>query len=273
VNLMEMAIDAVTEREALERVFTALEREEGGLVLTPNLQLLRAFHRSEEVRRAFDGADLVLADGMPLLWASRLQDTPLPERIAGSALIWSMTAESARRQRSIFLLGGDPGVAERAAALMHRRMPELTIAGTAAPRVSAADTSQLDRVRALLREHRPDIVYLGLPFEKALVAFEACRDASPSSWFVEVGVSLSFVTGDVRRAPAWIQRRGLEWAWRLSQEPGRLWRRYLVEGMPFMLELLGSALRRRLSGAVRSHVAIFPARLGAARGLRIPTKE
>jgi N-acetylglucosaminyldiphosphoundecaprenol N-acetyl-beta-D-mannosaminyltransferase len=245
VALMGMEVDRVGEREAVETILDARERDRGGVVLTPNLEHLSTFRSSPEVRDAFGAADLVVADGMPLVWASRLQRTPLPERVAGSDLIWSLSAAAAERGRSVFLLGGNPGVAERAADVLRERAPALDVAGVACPQVGDGNDGDLDAAAARLGRTQPDLVYVGLPLRKQLHAVRRLRAAVPRSWFLGLGASLSFVAGDVRRAPAWMRRTGLEWTWRLSQEPGRLWRRYLVEGLPCAAVLFAGALRER----------------------------
>jgi N-acetylglucosaminyldiphosphoundecaprenol N-acetyl-beta-D-mannosaminyltransferase len=188
---------------------------------------------------------------MPLIWASRLQRTPLPERVAGSDLIWSLSEAAAARGRSVFLLGGNPGAAERAADVLQERAPGLDVAGVACPRVGDGDEADLAAAAASLERTQPDLVYVGLPFGKQLRAVPRLRAAAPHSWFLGLGASLSFVAGDIRRAPTWMRRTGLEWTWRLSQEPARLWRRYLVDGIPCAALLFTGALRERLTG-VRS---------------------
>jgi N-acetylglucosaminyldiphosphoundecaprenol N-acetyl-beta-D-mannosaminyltransferase len=251
IELMGMPVDRVTEREAVQEIVGALGEGDGGWVITPNLDHLRHHRDSATVRRAFADADLVLADGMPLVWASRLQNTPLPERVAGSDLIWSLSDAGGRVGASVFLLGGNPGAADDAARVLHDRAPGLQVAGTAAPEVSEdGGGAELDTVARELSATRPDLVYVGLPLAKQVAAIPRLRRASPASWFLGLGMSLSFVAGDVRRAPSAVQRSGLEWLWRLSQEPSRLWRRYLVEGMPLAGALFAGALRRRARGAV-----------------------
>src|SRR3954451_15335975 len=118
ISLMGMAVDRVDEREAVETILDAREHDRGGLVLTPNLEHLSTFRSSSEVRAAFGAAELVVADGMPLVWASRLQRTPLPERVAGSDLIWSLSRKAAERDASVYLVGGEPGTAETAGRLL-----------------------------------------------------------------------------------------------------------------------------------------------------------
>src|SRR6185369_8634288 len=133
ISLMGMAVDRVDEREAVETILDAREHDRGGVVLTPNLEHLSSFRSDPEVREAFGEAELVVADGMPLIWASRLQRTPLPERVAGSDLIWSLSEAAAVRGRSIFLLGGAPGTADAAAKVLQTAAPELKILGTYCP--------------------------------------------------------------------------------------------------------------------------------------------
>jgi N-acetylglucosaminyldiphosphoundecaprenol N-acetyl-beta-D-mannosaminyltransferase len=246
ISLIGMEVDRVDAREAVATILDARDRDRGGVVLTPNLEYLSTFRSSPDVRDAFGEAELVVADGMPLVWASRLQRTPLPERVAGSDLIWSLSEAAARRGRSVFLLGGNPGAADRAADVLRERAPGLDVAGVACPRVGDGDEADLRAAAERVGATRPDLVYVGLPLRKQLHAIRRLRAAAPRSWFLGLGASLSFVAGDVRRAPRWMRRTGLEWTWRLAQEPGRLWRRYLVDGLPCAAVLFAGALRERV---------------------------
>jgi N-acetylglucosaminyldiphosphoundecaprenol N-acetyl-beta-D-mannosaminyltransferase len=190
---------------------------------------------------------------MPLIWASRLQGTPLPARVAGSDLIWSLTERAAREGCSVFLLGGNPGAAEAAAAEFTRRFPALRVAGHYCPPVGFEnDPVQAAAIDAMLAAARPDIVYVGLGAPKQERLITRLRPLLPAAWFLGIGISFSFVTGEVRRAPRWMQVAGLEWAHRLVQEPRRLAKRYLVHGLPFAAKLLAvSAWRgvRRRGGS------------------------
>ena len=157
ISLMGMPVDAVTEREAIDTIVGALGDGDGGWVITPNLDHLRRHRDSGAVRRAFADADLVLADGMPLVWASRLQRTPLPERVAGSDLIWTLSDAGGRIGASVFLVGGNPGAAEGAAHELRRRAPGLRVAGTAAHRWRRRRRARARRrrARAARRPARP----------------------------------------------------------------------------------------------------------------------
>src|SRR4051794_29542915 len=250
VSVMDMAIDCVTEREAIAAVITGLATRRGGRVITPNLDQLRMFHQAPSVRALYHDADLVLADGMPLVWASRLQGTPLPERVAGSSLTLSLTAEAARHGASVFLLGGDPGVAERAAAELAERYPGLRIAGTASPpRGFETDPDEMAGIVQALERTRPDITFIALGFPKQDWLARQLSDHFLETWFIGVGISLSFVAGELPRAPRWMQLAGLEWLHRLVHEPRRLASRYLVHDLPFGFRLLGHAVRSRAAAA------------------------
>ena len=203
-------------------------------------------HRDAEFRRLIGPATLFVADGMPLVWASRLQGTPLPERVPGSNLISILSHGAAGRGRSVFLLGGDEGTAEGAADVLLSRDPDLRIAGTLYPPMGFEnDPEEMGRIRDTLADSSPDIVYVALGSPKQERLIRGIRDLLPGAWWVGVGISFSFLTADVRRAPTWMQRVGLEWVHRLAQEPGRLARRYLLHDIPFALVLFGDALCRR----------------------------
>lgn len=245
---MGMPLDVVTERQAVTRIVAG----EGGVTVTPNLDHLRQFRSSEAVRRFYQAAELVPADGMPLVWASRLMGTPLPERVAGSNLIWSVSREAARRGTPIFLVGGNPGAADAAARALSQRYSGLRVAGTACPPLGfERDPGQIDAIAGSLAGSGAEIAFVGLPLAKQIALIEPLRARLPEVRFIGVGISFSFVCGEVPRAPRWMQRLGIEWLHRLSQEPRRLGRRYLLEGVPFAVRLLASAALIRLD-AVRS---------------------
>ncbi len=243
---------AVTEARAAEEIVAGAAAGRGLWALTANLDHMRRYRVDPEARALIDEADLVVADGAPLVWASRLAGTPLPERVTGSNLVWSVSELAAASGQSIFLLGGKPGYAARAGAIVAERYPGLEVAGTSCPPLGfERDREQMERLRAELREARPGIVFLGLGFPKQGLLIRELRGELPAASFIGVGGSFDFVTGETARAPGWVGRLGLEWVVRLAQEPRRLARRYLVEGIPFALRLLAGAAGER---ALRANV-------------------
>jgi N-acetylglucosaminyldiphosphoundecaprenol N-acetyl-beta-D-mannosaminyltransferase len=239
-------LDGFTQESLVSYLLRTSGKGIGGYVVTPNLEHLHGMaHDSVLMSRAL-AADLRVADGMPLVWASRLQGTPLPGRVAGSDLVDSLASALAEGKRTLFLLGGDPGVAERAAGILRRRYPGLSIVGTHSPPFGyETDPDALAKIRATLLGASPDFVYIALPFAKASSLAIGLRESLPRTWFLGVGISLSFICGDVARAPEWLQVLGLEWAHRLIQEPRRLAKRYLVDGIPFAGVLFLSAVSCR----------------------------
>jgi N-acetylglucosaminyldiphosphoundecaprenol N-acetyl-beta-D-mannosaminyltransferase len=247
VDLMGLAFDNLSQREVVARVCAAMDRGEGGWIVTPNLDQLRAFRQDPEIRSTFERADLVVADGTPLVWASRLQGTPLPERVAGSDLIYLMTEAAAARGARVFLLGGNPGAGEAAAAKFAERFPGVDICGIHCPPFGfEQDEAAWEAMVQALDDAAPDLVWVALGFPRQDRVIGRLRDRYPDAWFAGIGISLSFVSGEVRRAPRWLQRLGLEWVHRLAQEPRRLFKRYFMQDLPFAPQLFASALYRRL---------------------------
>lgn len=247
IDLAGVPLHAITEVECVQHVMRALDEGVGGWIVTPNLDHLRRLVKDREYRELCSHADVLVADGMPLLWASRAQRTPLPERVAGSNLISSLSAAVARRKGRVFLLGGDEHTAEEAARVLARRHPDLIVCGLESPRIGKdIDRATVERLGRRLRWSRPDLVFVALGSPKQERLIRALRSEYDQAWMIGVGISFSFLAGRVQRAPRWMQKLGLEWVHRLGQEPRRLARRYLVDGIPFGVRLLvTSALRRR----------------------------
>jgi len=246
VELLGTQIHAVTEKQCCVIVLNALRQVRGGWVGTPILDHLRRCHYDPEYARTIRRANLLVADGMPLVWASKLQGTPLPERVTGSNLIFSLSEALSRERRKIFLLGGDPGMADLAGDVLARRFPGLNIVGTCCPDLGYEwNPSKIWEISNQLAAANPDVVFVGLGSPKQEYLILDFRTLLPQTWWLGVGISFSFVAGRIKRAPRWMQRCGLEWMHRLTQEPGRLARRYLIDDMPFVLKLFKDSLVKR----------------------------
>ncbi|HEX8323131.1 MAG TPA: WecB/TagA/CpsF family glycosyltransferase [Tepidisphaeraceae bacterium] len=254
VRIRGVELHAITEQQCIDHILDALTAGIGGSVVTPNLDIIRRCTRDLKFAALVSEADLVVPDGTPLIWASRLAGTPLPQRIAGSDLIRSLTAGAATAGRSIFLLGGMPGAAEGAARVLQAASPGLKVAGTYCPPLGFENNpDEMTRISRLLVETAPDIVWVALGSPKQENLINRLRDVLPRAWWLGVGISFSFLTGEVRRAPRWAQKLGMEWLHRLSQEPKRLAKRYLVDGLPFCGTLLVGAAIQRITGTADHH--------------------
>ncbi len=277
VDVHGVKLHAVRETECISHLLAELTAGRGGVVVTPNLDHLRRCVRDLHFGALVAEADLVVADGMPLVWASKLQGTPLPERVAGSNLISTLSAAAAAAGRSVFMLGGAEGTAAGAAAVLRERHPDIRIVGCYCPTVGFEKKPKLmAEISQLLTAANPDIIFvaLGSPKQEHLIA--KLRPALPAAWWLGVGVSFSFLTGDVHRAPPWMQTFGVEWLHRLLQEPRRLFKRYIVHGLPFAASLLGRSayvgVSRRLGGRPGT-AAVMMANAGSAAPAGSPAVE
>jgi N-acetylglucosaminyldiphosphoundecaprenol N-acetyl-beta-D-mannosaminyltransferase len=239
IDLRGVGIHAISEAETVRHILAEIDQDRGGWVVTPNLDHMRRLMWDESFRNLYEEADLRVVDGMLLVWACSLQRTPVPERVAGSDLLPSLSKGAAERGRSIFLLGGNPGSADGAAEVLTRRHPELRIAGTECPEFGfEKDPLAMGKIMKRLKQEQPDIVFVALGSPKQEYVIRMLKDELPTTWWLGVGISFSFLTGEVKRAPRWMRRAGLEWLHRLHQEPFRLFRRYVIQGLPFSLLLL-----------------------------------
>jgi N-acetylglucosaminyldiphosphoundecaprenol N-acetyl-beta-D-mannosaminyltransferase len=239
-------LDALTEHEVVETVREAWAAGNGGSITTVNADIARTAWREPDLAQLIAAGSLVVADGMPLVWAARLAGDALPERVTGSSLVFSLSEAAATDGRSVFILGGADGVPDQAAASLRARFPGLSIAGTHSPPFG------FDRSREGIRDAitavtatAPDLVLVGLGFPKQERLIENLRHNLPSTWHLGCGGGIAMAAGVLRRASPSMQRLGLEWVHRLALEPRRLAGRYLRD-MPFAIRLLAESAAHRL---------------------------
>lgn len=240
---------AVASRGDIERLIcegTNVGGRVGGWVVTATLEHLRQISVNNDVAALIGRADVVVADGMPLVWAATVLGEPLRGRVAGSDLIWGVARRGAERGLRLYLLGGRPEAAKQAGKTLAEAFPGLRICGAWGPAVSGIPSeAEIDAVLSRLVAAEPDVVFVGMGFPKQDYLIDAVRGDLPGAWFVGCGVSLEFVAGIVPRAPAWAQALGIEWLHRLIHEPKRLFARYVVRGLPFALRLAVCVIRER----------------------------
>ncbi|MFS1300587.1 WecB/TagA/CpsF family glycosyltransferase [Streptosporangium longisporum] len=247
VHVAGIAFDPMTEGEVVDHVVAALKSGRGGHLVTPNVDIGRIAARDPRARELVEGADLVVADGMPLVWAARLLGTPVPGRVTGADLIWSLSEAAAFYRHPVYLLGGPKGAPARAARELVARHPALVVAGTdSPPHGFEDDPDAYARVRDAVIAAAPRLVFVGLGFPRQERLIASLRRDLPGTWFVGCGSAIAFAAGTARRAPRWMRRAGLEWLFRLVREPGRLARRYLVDDLPYAIRLLTVSLVRGL---------------------------
>jgi len=239
VDVDGLPFSSQSEDEVVDSVFHALGSGLGGRIVTPNIDILQVVRRQPELRELVRAADVLVADGMPIVWASKLLRTPLPERVSGADLVWSLAGRAASEGRSLYLLGGMPGIAQRAGQTFIERYPDLKIVGYDSPDFGFEHSpKQMRAVVDKLSAAKPDLVYLALGFPKQDVVAAQLAQYLPRTWFLGCGGALDMAAGAVDRANPTMQKLGGEWIHRLLKEPRRLARRYLLNDAPYAAGLL-----------------------------------
>ncbi len=242
-------IDAVSFREAIERIAALVAARSGGSVFTPNVDHVVTAEDDLTFRSAYDRADLSLADGQPLVWATWLLGTPVPEKVSGSDLVRPLLERAAAEGWRVYLLGGAPGSAEAAAVRLQRELG-VRVVGHDAPRIQTEGDPGEEVVVERVRRAAPDLLLVGLGAPKQERFIDRITSRVRPAVALGVGASIDFLAGRVRRAPAWVSRSGFEWLYRLAQEPRRLAHRYLVKDPRFAL-VVGRTARTPRSRRVR----------------------
>lgn len=235
VNLLGTEIHNVSLQESIDIICSFVESGEfGHYVVTPNVDHLVKLQSDDVFRRIYQDASLVVADGVPLIWASRYLGTPLKEKVSGSDLFPELCAQIATKGYKVFFLGGRDGAALKAKEVLTTKHPELNVVGTYCPPFGFEnDAIENQKIIELLKKAKPDILFVGLgaPKQEKWVAKYRKEYHIPVS--IGIGVSFEFVANMVKRAPKFMQKIGLEWFWRLISEPKRLWKRYLLDDRKF----------------------------------------
>jgi N-acetylglucosaminyldiphosphoundecaprenol N-acetyl-beta-D-mannosaminyltransferase len=244
VDLGGVMIDRVDVDAAVDRIRGFLRSGTVNQIVTVNLDFVAIARRDAEFRETLNAADLAVADGMPLVWVSRMMDEPVPQRLTGVELVDECCRLAVQTGSSIFLLGAAPGIADTAAVTLRERFPGLQIAGVYAPPFGPLSDEENDTIIERINAAKPDFLFVALGAPQQDVWIRANRDRLDVPVCMGVGCVLDLLAGIVSRAPTWMQRSGLEWLFRLVQEPSRLWRRYIVDDVPALLWLLQQTVGR-----------------------------
>lgn len=227
---MNTEIDNLTMREALEAIDKLILENRNAFVVTPNVDHIVQLEKGGELCEVYKNANLILADGKPLIWISKWYGTPIKEKISGSDLFPLLCEHAAKRNYRIFFLGAAKGVAAKAAENLSKRYPGLQIVGTYSPPMGfEKNTSELLNIEKKIKRAAPHILIVGLgcPKQELFIFHNRERLNVPIS--LGLGASLDFEAGNIRRAPKWMSDYGFEWLFRIFQDPKRLIKRYLFD--------------------------------------------
>lgn len=246
VVVLGVPVDPLTMAEALDAVEGAIERRERIQIGVVNAAKIVNMRRNPALRDAVLSSDMIFADGMGVVWASRILGKPLPERVAGIDLMAGMLARAHAKRYRVFFLGATDEVLDKTIERVRASFPDVVVAG----RHNGYFTEEEEEaVARLIRDSRADILFVAITSpkkEKFLAKWGALANATVCHG---VGGSFDVYAGKVQRAPESWQRLGLEWLFRLKQEPGRLWKRYLVTNTIFSWMVLGAFVKRTFAAA------------------------
>jgi N-acetylglucosaminyldiphosphoundecaprenol N-acetyl-beta-D-mannosaminyltransferase len=236
IIVLNVPIDDLNMEEALDRIesFIEIGRKTGKVhqIATINADFVAKALHDPELHYLLQESDMATADGMPLVWGARALGVPLEDRVTGADMVPALAERAAQKGYSLYLLGAAPGVAARAGEIMQERNPGLKIAGVCSPPYGSIldmDPAILEDIKAA----KPDVllVALGNPKQEKWIGMYGRELGVPV--MIGIGGTLDFIAGETKRAPEWMQQSGLEWVYRLVQEPKRLWKRYVVDLFSF----------------------------------------
>lgn len=227
MRFLNTYVDNVTMNEALQIIDNLIIKKDCSYAVTPNMDHIVIIESDKEFEEIYEKADLIVTDGKPLIWISKMINKPIKEKISGSDLFPKMCKLAAEKGYSIFILGAAEGVADKAAENLCKKNPTLEIAGTYSPPIGfERSEEELTKIENLIKKSKPDIlaVSLGSPKGEKFIYKHLHEYNIPLS--ISIGATIDFEAGNVKRAPRWMAENGLEWMFRITQDPARLIKRY-----------------------------------------------
>ncbi len=258
VGILGTPIDALDTNAVLERMAQFIQEGKFHQIATANTDFLINALDDPELRYILRNADLVMPDGMPLLWAAKMMRSPLPERVTGADIVPALAKLAAKNGYRMFMLGAKPEIARKAKLRLEEQNPGLQIVGCLSPPIAKIVEMDSKSILDEIRKAKPDIllVAFGNPKQEKWIHLhqDALKDVSVC---IGVGGTFDFIAGQTSRAPMWMQKSGLEWLFRLGQEPKRLWKRYTKDIWQFGRYLLWqwSAVRHHAGAPMKMHSA------------------
>ena len=230
--LLNTYINNVTMPETIAAIEQMIETRKKSYVVAVNVDVVMKIENDSHLKKIVDEAEMVLVDGKPLVWISKIHRKPLKAKISGSDLVPLLCEKAKEKGYSIFIIGGRDGIAEKAKCNLERDLPGIKVVGTYAPPLGfEKDEKELDKINTMISDVHPDILItcFGCPKQEKWI-YENYRkyDAKVS---ICAGATVDFLAGNVKRAPRWMSEHGFEWFYRFLQEPNRMFKRYFIDDM------------------------------------------
>lgn len=233
--LLNTYVNNVDMQETIRAIEGMIEEKRKSYIVAINVDVVMKIEQDAYLKKITDEADMVLVDGKPLVWIAKWHKRPVKAKISGSDLVPLLCETAAEKGYTIFILGGKDGIADQAKAKLEKDMAGIRIVGTYAPPFGfEKDAEELEKINRMITEVHPDLLIacFGCPKqEKWIYENYQKYDATVS---VCAGATVDFLAGNVKRAPKWMSDHGLEWFYRFTQEPQRLFKRYFVDDMKIL---------------------------------------
>lgn len=230
MKFMNTEIDNLTMKEAIDEIDKLIKENKNAYVVTPNVDHIVKLETDKELQEVYKDANLILTDGKPLIWISKFYKTPIKEKISGSDLFPLVCEMAAEKGYNMFFLGAGEGVANKAAQNLINKFPKLNIVGTYSPPFGfEKDKKEIEKIISMINKANTQILIVGLGCPKQEKFIHKYRKELNVPISLGLGASLDFEAGNIKRAPKWMSDNGLEWLYRLSKEPKRMFKRYIVD--------------------------------------------
>lgn len=229
-TLLNTYINNLTMQEAVDEVEKMIAADKKTYIVAINVDVVIKIEKDPYLKKIVDSADMVLVDGKPLVWISKLYGRPLKAKISGSDLVPILCQKAAEKKHKIFIIGGKEGIAEQAKRRLEYQFPDIQIVGTYAPPFGFEENAdELSKINKMISETHPDLLIacFGCPKQEKWIYENIGKyDAKVS---ICAGATVDFLAGNVKRAPRWMSDHGLEWLFRTIQDPKRLFKRYFID--------------------------------------------
>lgn len=235
IKFMNIEVDNLTMNETIEKIDKLILENKNAYVVTPNVDHIIKLEKDIELKKVYENANLILTDGKPLIWISKLYKTPIKEKVSGSDMFPLVCKLASEKDYKIYFLGAAEGIAAKAAENLKKKFPNLNVVDTYSPPFGFEnDKTELKKIISQIVEVQPHILIVGLGTpkqEKFIYNFK--KELNVPITF-GLGASFDFESGNIKRAPKWMSNHGFEWLFRIVQDPKRLIKRYWNNAVKIM---------------------------------------
>lgn len=234
-KLLNTYVNNLTMNETIEEIEQMIHQKEKKYIVAINVDVVMKIEEDSYLKQITDNADMVLVDGKPLIWISKLHKNPVKAKISGSDLVPLLCALSAKKGYSIFIIGGKDGIAQKAKLRLEEQYPDIKIVGTYAPPFGFEhNENELTKINQMISEKNPDLLIacFGCPKQEKWIYENYKKYNAKIS--ICAGATVDFLAGNVNRAPRWMSEHGLEWFYRFLQEPKRMFKRYFIDDVKIL---------------------------------------